>query len=33
MRAVFIGYAGLLGSYNEGLVGPGHCDKPAVPET
>jgi hypothetical protein len=25
-RAEFIRLAGVLGSYNEGLIGPGHCD-------
>ncbi len=31
LRAMFIGYAGLLASYNEGLVGPGHCDEALLP--
>jgi hypothetical protein len=25
-KATAVGYAGTLGSYNEGLIGPGHCD-------
>jgi hypothetical protein len=32
LRAKFIGYAGLLASYNEGLVGPGHCDEVLLPD-
>jgi hypothetical protein len=27
LRAQFISLAGTLGSYNEGLIGPGHCDE------
>lgn len=27
LRAQFITLAGILGSYNEGLIGPGHCDE------
>jgi hypothetical protein len=27
LRSQFIGLAGTLGSYNEGLIGPGHCDE------
>jgi hypothetical protein len=27
IRAEFITLAGILGSYNEGLIGPGHCDE------
>ena len=27
LRAQFIELAGLLGSYNEGKIGPGHCDE------
>lgn len=27
LRARFIELAGILGSYNEGLIGPGHCDE------
>jgi hypothetical protein len=27
VRGCFITYAGILGSYNEGLIGPGHCDE------
>lgn len=27
IRNSFLGYAGILGSYNEGLIGPGHCDE------
>ena len=30
LRAQFIALAGLLASYNEGAIGPGHCDEPAV---
>jgi hypothetical protein len=30
-RAEFIALAGILASYNEGAIGPGHCDEPAVP--
>lgn len=26
LRAQFINLAGILGDYNEGLIGPGHCD-------
>lgn len=29
LRAQFISLAGTLGSYNEGLIGPGHCDEDA----
>ena len=29
-RALFIALAGTLASYNEGTIGPGHCDEPAV---
>ena len=29
LRAQFISLAGILGSYNEGLIGPGHCDEDA----
>lgn len=29
VRAEFIELAGILGSYNEGLTGPGHCDEEA----
>lgn len=27
LRAQFIALAGILGSYNEGLIGPGHCSQ------
>ena len=27
IRAQFLEAAGILGSFNEGLVGPGHCDE------
>ena len=27
VRKQFIALAGILGSYNEGLIGPGHCDE------
>ena len=27
LRKQFVDLAGLLGSYNEGLIGPGHCDE------
>jgi hypothetical protein len=27
IRQQFISLAGTLGSYNEGLIGPGHCDE------
>ena len=27
VRKQFIALAGTLGSYNEGLIGPGHCDE------
>ena len=27
LRSQFISLAGILGSYNEGLIGPGHCDE------
>jgi hypothetical protein len=26
LRAQFVALAGILGSYNEGDIGPGHCD-------
>ena len=29
LRAEFIELAGILGSYNEGEIGPGHCDEDA----
>ena len=29
-RPQFISLAGTLGSYNEGLIGPGHCDEDAL---
>ena len=30
VRAQFISLAGILGSYNEGLIGPGHCDQDGI---
>lgn len=30
LRAQVIGWAGTLGSYNEGAVGPGHCDEQSI---
>jgi hypothetical protein len=27
LRSQFITLAGILGSYNEGAIGPGHCDE------
>jgi hypothetical protein len=30
LRSQFITLAGILGSYNEGLIGPGHCDEDAT---
>lgn len=30
LRAQFIELAGVLGSYNEGQIGPGHCDEDAT---
>ena len=27
LRKQFVELAGILGSYNEGLIGPGHCDE------
>ena len=27
LRKQFVALAGTLGSYNEGLIGPGHCDE------
>jgi hypothetical protein len=27
LRAQFISLAGILGSYNTGLIGPGHCSE------
>lgn len=26
-RATLLGYASTLGSYNQGTIGPGHCDE------
>jgi hypothetical protein len=30
LRQQFISLAGILGSYNEGLIGPGHCDQDGI---
>jgi hypothetical protein len=30
IRAEFVGLAGILGDFNEGEIGPGHCDEPIV---
>jgi hypothetical protein len=32
-RPQFISLAGTLGSYNEGLIGPGHCDEDSLSST
>lgn len=30
IRGQFVSIAGVLGSFNEGTIGPGHCDEPLV---
>jgi len=30
IRAMFVSIAGVLGDFNEGTTGPGHCDEPIV---
>jgi len=33
LRNQFVNLAGILGSYNEGTIGPGHCDEDATART